>query len=142
MKEIRTHDTINREHDVEMGSEKAFGITFAVVFCLLAFVPLLHHGGLWYWSFGVAAVFLALAYLRPGVLKPLNRGWFKFGLFLHKILSPVVMFVVFLLAIIPTGLIRKMLGKDTLRLKKPDVDSYWITREPPGPDGRSYERQF
>lgn len=145
MKEIRTHETINREHDAEMGSEKSFGIVFAVVFSLIALLPLLHgegFGDLHWWSFGVAAAFGALAFLMPEVLKPLNILWFKFGLLLHKIVSPVIMFGVYLLAIVPTGLIMKALGKDLLNVKKSDKDTYWITRDPPGPDKESYERQF
>ena len=142
MKEIRTHDTINREHDVEMGSDRSFGIVFAVVFAIIGLFPLLHGEEARLWSITVAAIFLAAATVKPGVLAPLNRLWFKFGLLLHKIVSPVIMGAVFVLAIMPTGFIRRMLGKDSLRLKKPEGDTYWIKRDPPGPDAQSYKRQF
>lgn len=142
MKEIRTHDTLTREHEVVMGSEKSFGVVFAVVFALIALLPLLHGGGILLWSITLSTVFLAAALTRPVVLQPLNRLWFKFGLLLHKIISPVIMGAVFGLAIVPTGLVRRALGKDAMRLKKPEGESYWIPRDPPGPDAESYKRQF
>lgn len=142
MKEIRTHDTITREHDVVMGSEKSFGIVFAVVFALIGLFPLLHGGETRLWSVTVAALFLAAAFSKPEILVPLNRLWFKFGLLLHKIVSPIIMGAVFLLGIVPTGLIRRALGKDSMRLKKPEGETYWIKRDPPGPDAESYKRQF
>ncbi|MCB9990629.1 MAG: hypothetical protein H6867_04505 [Rhodospirillales bacterium] len=142
MKEIRTHDTINRQHDVTMGSEKSFGIVFAVVFGLIGLFPLLHGGDVRLWSMTVAAVFLAAAYAKPDVLAPLNKLWFKLGLLLHKIVSPIIMGAVFLLGVVPTGLIRRAMGKDSMRLKKPEGDTYWIKRDPPGPDAESYKRQF
>lgn len=142
MKEIRTHDTITRQHETKIGSDKSFGLVFAVVFALIGLVPLAHGGEMRLWSVALAAVFLALAFAKPDLLTPLNRLWFRFGLLLHTIVSPIIMGGVFLLAIVPTGLVRRALGKDPLRLKKPETDTYWIARTPPGPDAESYKRQF
>lgn len=125
-----------------MGSEKSFGIVFAVVFTIIGLWPLLHGESTRLWSITIAAVFLAAAFTKPEVLTPLNKLWFKFGLLLHKIVSPIIMGVVFLLGIVPTGLIRRVLGKDAMRFKKPEGDTYWIKRDPPGPDAESYKRQF
>jgi hypothetical protein len=88
-------------------------------------------------------VFLAVAFLWPAALKPLNRLWFKFGLLLHAVVSPLVMGLLFYVAVWPTGLVMRALGRDLLRLKRePDSDSYWIVRRPPGPAPETMKDQF
>jgi hypothetical protein len=123
-------DHTRRRDDIQIGSEKAFGIVFAVVFVIVALFPLIDGGDVWLWSLGIAAAFLLCAFVAPAVLRPLNIVWFKFGLLLHKIMTPLVMGVLFFLTVVPTGLIFKMLGKDPLRLKRqPTAESYWIKRD-------------
>ena len=142
MKEIRTHDTITRQMDGKMGSDKGFGQVFAVVFVIIGCLPLIHGGLPHWWAYAVAAVFGVLAYIRPALLRPLNRVWYKFGLLLHAIVSPVIMMLVYATSIVPTGLVMRALGKDLLRKKKdPAAATYWISREP-GPAPDSFERQF
>ncbi len=102
-----------------------------------------HGGKLWPWSCTLAALLLAAALARPALLNPLNRAWLKFGLLLHKIVSPLVMALIFYGAVWPTGLVMRMLGKDLLRLKRaPDAASYWIERHPPGPLPETMKDQF
>ena len=76
--------------EVKMGSERGFGIVFAIVFLIIALFPLLGDGGVRLWSVAVAAIFGGLAFLAPKVLSPLNKLWFKFGMLLSKIVSPIV----------------------------------------------------
>jgi hypothetical protein len=91
----------------------------------------------------VAAVFLAAALVFPSALGPLNRLWLKFGLLLHKIVSPVVLGIMFFLVITPIGLFLRARGKDPLRLKpNRQSKSYWIERVPPGPAPESIKDQF
>ena len=143
MKEIRTHETISRADKTKMGSEKSFGVVFAVVFGIIGCLPLLHGGGVHLWAFPIALAFLTAAYVRPAVLKPLNKIWFKFGLLLHKIISPVIMALVYAVTMIPAGLIMRVAGKDPLRLKKDaSKKSYWIVREPAGPAPDTMKQQF
>ena len=86
------HEQMTEHEEVKLPSERSFGMTFAVVFTLLA---------LWlYWRKDVpvwalfflasAIVFAILAYQSPLVLRPLNRVWMKFGLLLHRIINPLV----------------------------------------------------
>ncbi len=83
------------------------------------------------------------AIVAPKVLHPLNRVWTSLGLLLGKVVNPIVMGVVFLLAVTPIAVILRLLGKDLLRLRRdPAADSYWIPRDPPGPDPASMSRQF
>ncbi|MFZ5689630.1 MAG: SxtJ family membrane protein [Pseudomonadota bacterium] len=129
--------------DVAMDSERSFGLVFACVFALIGFVPwLLGHG--WRpWALIVAAIFLAVALVFPRLLRPLNFIWFKLGLALHHIVNPVIMALIFFGAVLPTGLMVRLFGKDLLRLKRdPHAKSYWIERVPPGPDAQSMTRQF
>ncbi|OAN49262.1 hypothetical protein A6A04_03870 [Paramagnetospirillum marisnigri] len=128
---------------VEMGSERSFGIVFAVVFAILCLLPLKSGGSPNWWLGGVGAAFLAVALVAPRLLKPLNKVWFLFGLLLHKIVSPLVMGLLFFGTVTPVALIMRALGKDPLKLKHdPAAASYWIDRRPPGPAPDTMRRQF
>ena len=116
--------------EIELGSEKSFGIVFAVVFTVIALWPLLHGNGVRFWALVVAAVFLAVAFFRPQVLRPLNRLWFKFGILLSMIISPIVMGIIFFVTVTPIGLIRRIKNPDPLNQNfDPEAESYWITRD-------------
>ena len=138
-----THETFARDDKTQVGSERSFGIVMAVFFALIAVLNCWHEGRVWPWLGGIAVLFLAAAYLWPAALKPLNRLWFRFGLLLHKVVNPMVMGLLFYVAVLPTGLIMRAMGKDLLRLKRePDSDSYWIVRRPPGPAPETMKDQF
>jgi hypothetical protein len=114
-----------------------------VGFTLLALINVWHAGRVWPWTGTVATFFLVFAFVRPAALRPLNWLWFKFGLLLHKVVNPIVMAVVFFGAVVPTGLVLRLLGKDPLRLERqPDANSYWIERRPRGPAPESMKDQF
>ena len=118
---------------LEAGSEKSFGVVFAVVFLIVGGFPLLGGAPPAYWAFGISAVFLALALARPGTLRPLNRLWHLVGLGLAKVVNPLVLGFLFFAVITPMALIMRMMGKDPLRLGfEPGADTYWIERRPPG----------
>jgi hypothetical protein len=120
----------DRHHTEKVGSERSFGLVFAAVFCVIGLWPLMGGHPVRIWSLAIAAVFLALAFARPAVLRPLNLLWFRFGLLLGRIVSPIVMALIFYVAVVPTGLIMKLLGKDILRLRfDPHAKTYWIVRE-------------
>lgn len=129
--------------EVKMGSERSFGIVFAIVFLLIALFPLLGDGGVRLWSAGVAAVFGGLAFLASELLAPLNTLWFKFGMLLSKIMSPIVMGILFFVTVTPTGLIMRARGKDLLRQKlDPDAETYWIEVDPEQAALTSMKKQF
>ena len=117
--------------EVEVGSERSFGIVFAVVFAIIAFWSLVFHGGsVRLWALAIAAIFLVLAFAAPHVLKPLNLLWFKFGMLLSKIVAPIVMGLIFFITVTPIGLIRRMKDPDPLRQAfDKDAESYWIVRD-------------
>jgi hypothetical protein len=136
-------ETRHQDDDVEMGSERGFGIVFAVVFAIIALWPLIHWEAPRLWAAAIAAIFLAIAFVRPALLRPLNVLWFKFGLLLSKIVTPVIMALVYATTVVPTGFLLRLKGKNLLGLKRdPDTKSYWVTRESPGPSPGTMKRQF
>jgi hypothetical protein len=111
-------------------SDRSFGLVFAAVFCILGGWPLVHGEPLHWWALAVAAVFAALALVRPQLLHLLNRAWLAFGRLLHRIVSPLVMGMLFFAAVTPTGWLMRLRGRDVLSLKRrPELKSYWIRRE-------------
>ncbi len=128
---------------IEAGSDKSFGVVFAVVFAIIGVFPLWGGGSPAYWAFGLSAVFLALALARPATLTPLNRLWHLLGLGLGKVVNPLVLGFLFFVTITPLALIMRMMGKDPLRLRfDPGAESYWIERTPSGPEPETMNRQF
>jgi hypothetical protein len=117
--------------DVKISSNRSFGIVFFVVFLLIALYPLTNEGETRIWSVIISLIFLILGLLNSKILAPLNKLWFKFGIFLGKIISPLIMGIIFFLVVTPIGLIMRLLGKDVLNLKYNDNQSYWIERSGP-----------
>ena len=117
--------------DIKISSNKSFGIVFFVVFLLIAIYPLTHGGDIRIWSGIISFIFLVLGLLNSSILTPLNKIWFKFGIILGKIISPVIMAIIFFLVVTPTGLIMRILRKDILNLKYNKNKSYWIEKEGP-----------
>jgi Saxitoxin biosynthesis operon protein SxtJ len=126
-----------------IGSERSFSLTFFIVFGIVAAWPLTSGGQPRFWAFGVALVFPILGYVKPALLRPLNVAWFRLGLLLGAIMTPVVMALLYLTTFLPTSFVLRFMGKDLLSLKRePDRASYWVTREKPGPDQGTMSRQF
>jgi len=124
-------------------SDRSFGFVFAAVFCVIACWPLLHWESPRWWALAVAAAFAVVALVRAQWLHPLNRLWLALGHLLHRIVSPLVMGVIFFAAVTPTGWIMRLRGKDVLSLKRrPDLKSYWIRRQPTRPESETMKHQF
>ena len=117
--------------DIKIGSNRSFGIVFFVVFLILAIYPLTYNGDVRLWSIMISIIFLVLGILNSKILTPLNKLWFKLGIFLGKIISPIIMGIIFFLVVTPTGLIMRLLGKDLLNLKYNKNKSYWIEKKGP-----------
>jgi saxitoxin biosynthesis operon SxtJ-like protein len=95
------------------------------------------------WAAVLGGGFLLAALVSPKVLAPLNRVWTALGLALHRITNPLILGVCFYLVFTPLGWFLRWLGKDFLRLKRsPSTASYWIPRDPPGPEPESIANQF
>ena len=114
--------------EVKISSNRSFGIVFFVVFLIIATFPLMNGDELRLWSLTISVVFLFLGLINSKILNPLNKLWFKFGIFLGKIISPLVMGIIFFLVVTPIGLLMRLLNKDLLKLKFNNNSSYWIEK--------------
>ena len=117
--------------DIKIGSNKSFGIVFFVVFLLISLYPLINNESIRLWSLIISLIFLILGILNSKILSPLNKVWFKFGILLGKVISPIIMGIIFFLVVTPIGFIMRLLGKDLLNLKYSDIKSYWIEKSGP-----------
>lgn len=131
------HEKFERP-ELPLPPDRSTGLVFTVVALIVAY----------FWrnddlvlkiALGIAAVLAALSFLAPTVLRPLNIAWMKFALLLSKVMNPIVMFILFLIAIVPTGLLMQI-GYDPLRRKRPTGDSYWVERKKI--EGSSMTNQF
>ena len=117
--------------DIKISSNRSFGIVFFVVFLLITLYPLTYAGEIRIWSLIISIIFLILGLLNSKILGPLNKIWFKFGILLGKILSPLIMGIIFFLVVTPIGFIMRLLRKDVLNLKYNKNKSYWIEKNGP-----------
>ena len=117
--------------DIKIGSNRSFGIVFFIVFLLISLYPLINSQDIRLWSLLISLVFLFLGLINSKILNPLNKLWFKLGMFLGKIISPIIIGIIFFLVVTPTGLIMRILGKDLLNLKYNKKQSYWIEKNGP-----------
>ena len=124
------HEDYGRAEEVKLGSERAFGVVFALVFAVVGLWPLMEGGAVGAWALGIGAVFILVALARPGLLRPLNRLWFRFGLLLNKVVNPLVMGLLFYFTVTPIGLLMRALGKDPLRLRFDPLRPELLDRTP------------
>ena len=118
-------------NNVKISSNKSFGIVFFVVFLLIAFYPLINQAGIKVWSVIISLIFLILGMLNSKLLTPLNKLWFKFGIILGKIVSPLIMALIFFTVVTPIAFLMRILKKDLLNLKFSKNNSYWIEKTEP-----------
>ena len=140
---MTTHETLVHSDDVVPGSDRGFGLVVGGILSII--------GGYLYYTDSSLALYLlppgillfTIGLIYPSILHPLNVLWTKLGLLLGRIVTPIVMFIVFAVTVVPIGILLRVFGKDLLRLKKnTGGHSYWIERSPPGPSPDSLNEQF
>ena len=117
--------------EIKISSNRSFGIVFFIVFLLIGTYPLLNNDHVRIWSLIISIVFLILGLLNSKILLPLNKIWFKFGILLGKIISPLIMGLIFFVVVTPIGLLMRLFNKDLLNLKFNKSKSYWIEKSDP-----------
>lgn len=121
-------------------SERSTGLVFAAMSLLVAFL-FRHTAWVLVVALVAAAAFAALSFAAPRLLGPLNRFWFGVSMVLHRIVNPVIMFLMFAIAFVPAGYLMRR-KRDPLGLKRrPDLSTYWIDRQPAEGE-RSLRNQF
>ena len=122
----------NGSINVNRGSERNFGLTFAAVFFLLGIYLTWSSGTVSWWPLTTAAAFLVISFAAPDLLRLPNILWFKLGMLLGRIVAPIVMALVYVVTLVPMGLFVRVSGKDILHIKLDrGCKSYWIKREDP-----------
>lgn len=131
-------------HGSKLSSDKTFGFVFTGFFLITAgWGYFKSFSTAWNVSFlALACLFLACTLLCSKVLRPLNKAWYQLGLAMGRIVSPIVLGILFFIVITPVAILMRLAGRDALLLKKRNVDSYWINRLPPGPEPESFKEQF
>ena len=115
---------------IKISSNRSFGITFFVVFLIISLWPLLNEESLRIWSISISFIFLFLGLINSNLLLPLNKIWFKFGIFLGSIFAPIAMGIVFFVVVTPIGIVMRLFGKDILKRKFNNKEkSYWVYRD-------------
>jgi hypothetical protein len=133
----------NEKNQPKPLDNRVFGLIFSGIFCLIGLFPLLFGEEVRQWAIVGAMAWAFPALLFPSILAPLNRFWALFGQFMHQIINPILMGIVFFLTVLPTALMLKLLGKDPMRRKMDEnTDSYWISREQDSLSKESFDNQF
>ena len=124
-------------------SNRKFGMFFSAIFLISAVYGAWHSVFLWaILLFIIAFIFAVLALTSPSSLISLNKLWFKLGMLIGRIISPVILGFIFFVIITPVAIIARLLGRDVLLIKKRAMSSYWIDRIPTGPHPESFKDQF
>ena len=117
-----------KNSNIKIGTNKSFGIVFFIFFLIVSIFPIFKDGNIRIWSLIIAIFFLVLGLMNSKILTPLKKTWFKFGILLGSLVSPIVMGIVFFAIVTPTSLIMRVLGKNLLNLKKDNKKTYWIEK--------------
>ena len=114
---------------IKISSNRSFGLVFFVVFLIIALWPLKSGEEFRLWSLVLSIIFFILAILNSKLLTPLNKLWFKLGMFLGSVVSPIVMGIIYFIVVTPIGMFMSLLGKDLLKTSKAkNTSTYWIKR--------------
>lgn len=126
-----------------MTENKNFGWFFVLVFFLLATYAWIKDWGMAALAVAICTIFLAVvtSFFSQALTMPRHR-WHQLGLLLGKIVSPLVLGLIFFVLITPVSLVTRLFGRDELKMKKRNVESYWVDRLPPGPPSDSFKNQY
>lgn len=140
------HEHLNHHAADQTASDRTFGLTVGGILVALALFRGLFGAGFHALTMTLlvsGAILAAAGLFAAHWLSPLNRWWTRLGLLMARVVNPLVLSLVYLIAVVPTGLVMRWLGHDPLRLRRaPREDSYWIERQPPGPAPESLRDQF
>jgi hypothetical protein len=137
------HEDLEREDKFQGSSDRGFGLVLAAFFVVIVLVKLWKGNSNWAWWLLPAVAVLVIAQFRPGLLAPLNKLWTMLGLFLFRIVNPVLLGVIYYGMITPVGLLMRARKKDILkRHLDRSATTYWIARDPPGPEPETMKNQF
>lgn len=131
------------EKTLQLPSNRSFGWTFSAIFLALGAYGMWRGGAAVSWLLAAAVLTAAVTLVREAWLTPLNRAWMRLGELLGRVVSPLVLGVIFFAVFTPAGLVMRLFGRDAMaRRFAPELESYWVRRDPPGPADDSYRNMF
>jgi len=129
--------------NIPLPSNRSFGTLFVVVFGLLGAFSWWRGGAVYPWAFGLSVLTLAVTLAKPDWLAPANRAWMKLAEVLNRVVSPIVLGVMFFGLFTPTAWVMRLAGRDAMKRRfEPAARTYWVERDPPGPDPAGLPHQF
>ena len=133
--------TTFKKHE-KIPSNKKFGLSFSAIFLFLGCYFVSEQAYKYAYLVGsLSALFLVVAILAPSIFYPLNKSWYNLGVFLGRVVSPLILASIFFFLIVPVALVTRSLGRDVLSLRKKRVSTYWVERKEHGNYG-SFTDQF
>ena len=117
------------QDNIKIGSNRIFGLFFSFIFLIISLWPLKNGYEIRNWSLIISIIFFILGIMNSKILTPFNKAWMRFGFFLGKVISPIVMGVIYFAVVTPIGLLMRIFGKDILNLKKNNKNTYWLDKE-------------
>ena len=137
------HENFKDRHEIEIGSERNFGLIFALVFSVIGIFSYFNGVLFWFWFFAVAIAFLLISLIVPVLLKPFNFLWFKLGIMLQKIVSPIVLATLFFFFLTPIAVSMRIFGKCFLDMKfNSNASTYWIERKTDAKQSLNMTKQY
>jgi len=138
---VNFHESLSREPSQIVGSNRSFGLVMAGAFLAVGVLGFLGGSTRWYLWLFIASGFAGVAWLRPTLLSKLNRAWTRLSIIMHKIVTPLMLGLVFFLIITPIALLMRLSGQRPIGLEfRSDATSYWTKRDKshPGPMANQY----
>jgi len=130
-------------NNIELPSHFRFGLFFSVIFLSLCIFFFYSQSNFLFYSFGLLSIILfIITMIDAKLLMPLNRLWMNLGLFLGRIISPIVLGLIFFTLFTPLGLITRIFGRDELRLKLVQKRSHWHECNENKNKRESFKNQF
>jgi len=99
-----------------------FGLFFPIIFGLL--IPFLRGHEILIWPFIFGSTFFIIGLSKPTILFFPYKYWMKLGLILGWLNSRIILSIIFFFVVLPISIITKLLGKDFLKTKKENTNSY------------------
>tara|TARA_B110000014_G_scaffold164173_1_gene115928 strand:- start:1252 stop:1632 length:381 start_codon:yes stop_codon:yes gene_type:complete len=115
---------------MKLSEERKFGIIFIIIFSALDYYAFYKNNFSLLYIFSLIIIFFLFSVLfKDSLLSYLMNKWIKFGMYISKVMNPIIMFLIYILTIIPISIIMRLFRVDLLKLKKDDKSSYWKDRE-------------
>jgi hypothetical protein len=124
-------------------SNRSFGWTFTAIFVAAGLYGVWNGGAALPWLLPLALATALITITRASWLTPLNRAWMRLGELMGRVVSPLVLGIIFYGVFTPVGVVMRLFGRDAMcRTFEARSPTYWVKRDPPGPADDSFRNMF